>query len=379
MSMSTIGAHRPYPGYTPRTEVNIIGSDLPGDPPMPSWEEVYEDVEKLPELIRNGPSQERLVLVQGDVCSVWDPIPEALVYNRQLCSLFTFAYMAHVNDVPEDLLLPVIWTLKMQLRVLKESPEEVLLAIGYYPKGEFESPEIPNHLMRCNTIAKLAQHFMHPKINRPMEAIQCFKELIELFEKRRQLSDLTPHPEPEVWIANPTLYYYYGEALMHEDLLEARNIFEKSLEGLVACGFSHTSGFPYSFRIHANLALILSKLEIDETARKSHESWVLKFVKRNPDLLSNKDLRETFIRPEFGPHPVLAKLGGEKWLVKQSVAHVRMCINCDAREPDVKLSQCGGCMTIWYCTKFEKLSSGSLESTQTHVHVLPIFRPALQK
>ncbi|TFK74988.1 hypothetical protein BDN72DRAFT_603022 [Pluteus cervinus] len=99
-----------------------------------------------------------------------------------LPSLFKWSWFVHASDVPEDLLEPCIFALKMFLRLLEESPEQILRASGYYLPGQ--DPATVNHTLTANCRMKVTFALMNSKIDRPAEAAPCLKKSIEAETKQ---------------------------------------------------------------------------------------------------------------------------------------------------------------------------------------------------
>ena len=130
------------------------------------------------------------------------------------------------------------------------------------------------------------------------------------------------------------------------------------------------------------------------------EDWIATFLRKNPTAIPPGMLVQMFGRSSPSPHPVFARLGGDKWLQKQIVAamasprglaeHLRgsqsgskkrqsveeavkvlaegrkrpsvkqeerlvtQCRQCSGREPEKKLFRCSGCQYTyyWYAIQF---------------------------
>ncbi|KAF8656079.1 hypothetical protein AX16_002779 [Volvariella volvacea WC 439] len=265
-------------------------------------------------------------------------IPEDVSLRTDVNILYLFSNYCHVQDVPDDLLEPVIWALKAELCTLMESPE-------YGCAGSDE--ESGKTTMYINVMTKLARHLMKSRISRHKEAIPYLKECIKLDGEHFRNS--------KHYICNPYVLSSTSATrpiIQNQISLRARNVLEKALEGFEAIR-THTSGnqIAYIFKTRINLIITLKELGVDESIRQSHESWSVEFLKRNPDMFMDKDLREILMKPQFAMHPVLTALGGEKWFQKRRLAAVRICMNCGLREPEVKLFRCAACRYSWYCSK----------------------------
>lgn len=85
------------------------------------------------------------------------------------------------------------------------------------------------------------------------------------------------------------------------------------------------------------------------------EQWLVKWFKKNPHRLPDSSLIQIFTTDtDVEKDPILTALGGEKWLnnrrhtTKTDIRLTRVCRHCQAREPQVKLSQCSRCKHIFY-------------------------------
>ncbi|KAF8659834.1 hypothetical protein AX16_001719 [Volvariella volvacea WC 439] len=327
---------------------------IPPHVKLPPLEDVRREVKELPAIIKEGPHAGINVLVSGTTEKIFENAPAALAFNTQLPNLFRFAYLVDVRDVPEDLFKPIIWALKMSLRVLtkpqrrcsvvlvtirltKTPTKPIISWCEFY--AEIQDFHSLNNIQTTDTRIKLASHLMNPCVNKPVEAIPYLKECIDADTERYKRFKSGVNP----WMEHPVLFHHYGEALIHSSLTEAKTIFEKALE-------MHP-------RIRANLVLVLSELEIEDSVREGHEDWAVKFLKKSPNLIPEDELQFILIKPRFKAHPILMKLGGEKWFKKwkntisTDARLSKLCRTCERREPDVKLSRCSGCKYMWYCSK----------------------------
>ncbi|TFK74991.1 hypothetical protein BDN72DRAFT_603689 [Pluteus cervinus] len=267
-----------------------------------------------------------------------------------LPGLFKWSYFVHSSDVPEDLLEPCIFSLKMFLRLLEESSEHILRAMGHYLPGQ--NPAVANYTMTANCRMKIIDALMNPKINRPVEATPFLKKSIEADTKKLAKEGL------QAWMVNPGLFEAYGEALMATDLREAKLQLEKALVGAEGPhGIMIENIMITIFKIRVNLVAVFSQLGEDVQKRKSHEEWAVKYLRKNPFIIPEELLRSLLLRKGFPEHPVLTILGGPKWFDKRKTTYKnnerrsKMCRNCGQREPAKTLSVCGGCKYIWYCSK----------------------------
>ncbi|KAF8662098.1 hypothetical protein AX16_001208 [Volvariella volvacea WC 439] len=192
-------------------------------------EQLRQEVKTLDEIIQNHPRQENVVVHGQSGTRVVKWMPKVLAKYIELEPLFKFAIFVDVNYVLKDLVNPVIRLLKTFLLLIKEIP--------------------PDSLELVESLS-------------PVEGITMFLESMDAYMDAYLQNELKDKP----WIGNPHLFCIYGEALMHIDLKSARWALEKSLEGFGVDGDSVTVAGEifYRFRVHANLALVLKELGIDE-------------------------------------------------------------------------------------------------------------------
>jgi len=107
--------------------------------------------------------------------------------------------------VPVDLREPVVFGLQMFIRVLEESSEKQLRAIGHYLPHQ--DAQKANYFMLSNARFKLCRHLMNPMIDRPSETLPYFEAAIEADRRRTGKSNRAP------WLLNPMLWIQYSEAL----------------------------------------------------------------------------------------------------------------------------------------------------------------------
>ncbi|KAF8652510.1 hypothetical protein AX16_004366 [Volvariella volvacea WC 439] len=237
-----------------------------------------------------------------------------------------------------------MWALRRQIRFLEGlCQKKQTLQLN----GEFIDPRSPENSLRSLMMFKLARFLMLPKIGKHVEAIRYIKQFIETLENRYAAENSSV----KLWIENPFIFKTYGEALLYDDLAEAKTALEKALEGFQGPETRSSESIPRAFETRISLILALKELGIERRIRKEHESWAITFLKRNTDAFSDERLREILIKPKFGVHPVLAKLGGEKWFEMRKLMTPRFCRQCGGREPDVQLFCCGSCLIAWYCSK----------------------------
>ncbi|TFK74989.1 hypothetical protein BDN72DRAFT_832697 [Pluteus cervinus] len=347
---SGIQESSPYDNFKPRA--SLQGITLPDSFQLPDLKSVREQALRIPEAIDAPLERFKNVMLpdKHHRATALDDPTRPVVCHLMLYNLFRWSYFIHSSDVPEDLLEPRIFSLKMFLRFLEESPEEVIRGMGYYPPGEDSA--VAHYAITANCRRKIIGALMDPKINRPAEAVPFLKKSVEAETKK-------PVEEGfQAWMVNPILFETYGEALMATDLHEAKLQLERALAGAEG---PHGMVIQYIilaiFKIRVNLVAVLSQLGEDVQKRKSHEEWAVKYLRKNPFCMPDDLLRLLLLRKGFPEHPVLTILGGPKWFDKRKTTYknqerrTKMCRNCGQREPGKTLSICAGCKESWYCSK----------------------------
>ncbi|EMD37297.1 hypothetical protein CERSUDRAFT_113947, partial [Gelatoporia subvermispora B] len=188
---------------------HLEGVNIPPGLKLPPLDLVRLEAEQLPECQRDGIGSIRAVFYsqkRGIVTGDNDdrPLPEPLAWNTSFPNLFKFSYFAHTQDVPVELLEPVIFTLKMFIRVLEESTEDQLRAIGHYLPNQ--DAKKANYVMLANSRFKLCQHLMKSVIDRPAEAMPYFEAAVQADQLNMGKATKAP------WLANPLLWTQYCEA-----------------------------------------------------------------------------------------------------------------------------------------------------------------------
>ncbi|KAF8636872.1 hypothetical protein AX16_010930 [Volvariella volvacea WC 439] len=262
-----------------------------------------------------------------------DRFEAALRYGARFESLFHYALTTDVPGVPDDLRAVVVWALRMEHSISIQ-----LLRAIRHDTSDLGGDSEAYMILAMTKRTKLAFHLMSPCINRPAEAARYLKESIDIREKLHQRGG-------------------DGEALMHINLGEFKSALEKALEEaerLVARDPENRLNAKIVFNAHVNLALVNRKLGFPKSVYGSHVDQAINFLKNHEDLIDDDELHELLVKPNFGEHPVLTKLGGGGGLQKlrnRTLSNPRLCGHCLGREPVVKLFRCGGCMILWYCSK----------------------------
>ncbi|KAF7797959.1 hypothetical protein EIP86_009166 [Pleurotus ostreatoroseus] len=143
-----------------------------------------------------------------------------------------------------------------------------------------------------------------------------------------------------------------------------------------------------------NFVRVLQQMGKPESEYKQIEDWAVTYIRKNPSLLLPGILVQLLGRPSQTRHPVLVRLGGDRWLekrvdaalvrprglaahlydsqagagkcpsvdeaiktlasntkrpsIRQEERTVAQCRQCGAREPTKKLFRCSGCKYIYY-------------------------------
>ncbi|KAF8662079.1 hypothetical protein AX16_001189 [Volvariella volvacea WC 439] len=201
-------------------------------------EQVRQEVEKLDEIIQYHPRQENVVVHGPSGTRVLKWMPKILACYIELEPLFKFTIFVDVSYVPKDLVNPVIRLLKVFLRLIKKIPPKSLELVEALSPVEGFTTFLP-------MIAgiKLARHLLNPDIGRPEEATPFFKESMDAYIESYKQNK----PKDKPWIVNP-----------------AKWALEKPLEGFDVDDDPVGGEIFHQFRVHANLALVLKELGINE-------------------------------------------------------------------------------------------------------------------
>ncbi|KDQ62999.1 hypothetical protein JAAARDRAFT_188628 [Jaapia argillacea MUCL 33604] len=233
----------------------------------------------------------------------------------------------NVEDVTEDLLEPCVWALHTILRMIEESSNDDLRAAGFL---------LPTD---CAETAKANQKCI--RLGRPKEAIapletECLNN-----------SQIVPEP----WLVNPALFGHLAEALARTgiDDKRAKILYKQVLQNPKLEIVLYVSA-------RSLLPRVLRRLG-DVNLAKSHESWVVKWLRKNPHLLLDIVLRTVLIFDDGSITPILKKLGGMSWFGNRKHTDktdsnlTKCCPSCGARETEKKLSFCAGCGHARYCSR----------------------------
>ncbi|TFK75028.1 hypothetical protein BDN72DRAFT_955366 [Pluteus cervinus] len=333
-----------------KPRAHLEGLELNANFQLPDLQSVRDEVVLIPEALNSPLEQFKGMTITngGDCTTSLDDPSRPVVCNIMLPALFRWSYFVHSSDIPEDLLEPCLFSLKMFLRLLEEAPEKILYALAYYHTGQ--DTEAVNYALVANCRMKILCALT--RLNRPAEAAPFLEKWVEVDTEKLAKEG------KQAWMVNPVLFAHYGESLMTTDLREAKLQLEKALAGAEGPHGALIKNLKLTiFRIRVDLVAVLSQLGEDVQKRKSHEEWALKYLRKNPFIIPENLLRLLLLRKGFPEHPVLSALGGPKWFDKRKLTYknnerrTKMCRNCGQREPPRTLSVCAGCKSTWYCSK----------------------------
>ncbi|OBZ72942.1 hypothetical protein A0H81_06775 [Grifola frondosa] len=278
-----------------------------------------------------------------------EPVPESVFFSNQLPRLFKWSFYIHVEDVPEDLLEHCVWALEMFIRAFLEGSNAQLSAVGHIGTDLTDNEyEVLKQSMILNAKYKAAIHMLTPTVNRAEGAVSYLNDVVTQIEKIQRYRGHNPMTNDR------DIYHTLADALVRSGANEeARAILERlfdsdPIDATVTGVFDVAS-------TRVRLARVLRNLRKKKEARK-HEQWVVKWLRKNPHLLSDESLRALLIQVGETTSPILEALGGPSWIDnrghtdKTDLGLVRKCMQCSAREPLVKLSVCKRCNKIYYCS-----------------------------
>ncbi|KAL6302629.1 hypothetical protein BKA93DRAFT_827325 [Sparassis latifolia] len=336
-----------YATFPPRmTSEGII---LHEDFQLPSFELVQKDLAKLRQMKATGPCYVAVRLEGNPNPSV---LPLSLSWTATIPDLFAWAIFVSPEDVAPELVEDVIFVLKIFVQGLQEGTDAQLEFLGY--AWDPDDPAFTKSRLTNNTRFKLSSHLLNPTINRPGEALPYIKAIID------EESIYYAKHGKALLSEDPYVYVLYGEALVYSNIYteETRSVLEKFLQvaqGQQSARARHFAGALLQTRMH--LSLVLLQLGVDPEEQKEHTQWSAKFLRRNPTFLFECDLKYILARPGAPPHPVLAALGGPKWLEElgESPRRItnlgRRCMCGLVQGPQTKLFRCVGCQSVLYCSR----------------------------
>ncbi|PBK98059.1 hypothetical protein ARMGADRAFT_986089 [Armillaria gallica] len=326
---------------TPRAYLGDMFT-LPGDYELPDLSLVRSQAAKVIQLARTPvPPRETI-----------GTLPTGLWYRSELPQLFEFSYFCSIDDVPEDILPPCIWALEWWIRALLEGSDEQLKPFTRSAERGKNTPvaaETQRYVSLKICRLKVAEHFLHPQINQPLEALYHIRCSMEAVKKRRGISDL--------FDTNPGLYILCAVCLARAriDDLEAKTSLSRIIRDPTFDAGEGTIAYHVQAKVY--LARVFRRLGEDSEAHKL-EVWLVKWFKKHPHTFNNAVLIQMFTT-DIDPavDPVFTGLGGLKWLnhrkatVKTIMRQSKYCYNCRASEAHVKLLKCLQCQRALYCSK----------------------------
>ncbi|KAK0187429.1 hypothetical protein F5146DRAFT_1064975 [Armillaria mellea] len=285
-----------------------------------------------------------------------ESLPTGLWYRYKLPQLFEFSYFCSIDDVPEDILPPCIWALEWWIRTLLEGSDDQLRPFiqSVERRGNTSVPiaaERQRHLSLKISRLKVAEHFLRPEINQPLEALYHIRCAMEAVKKRSGI--------PDLFDTNPGLCIVCAVCLARAriDDLEAKISLSRIIRDLIPDDGSGEEIVAYRVQAKVYLARVLRRLGEDSEAHKL-EVWLVKWFKKHPHTFNNATLIQMFTTDiDSAADPVFTGLGGLKWLdhrkatVKTIMRQSKFCFNCSASEPHVKLLKCLQCRHALYCSR----------------------------
>ncbi|KAI0053520.1 hypothetical protein FA95DRAFT_1481533 [Auriscalpium vulgare] len=336
-----------HTAFAPRA--HLEGIELPSSFKLPSLTEVSADISQLAKIQREGGPEEIRSLFVSSKPGAPPPgrgeaMSEPMRYNVLLANLFRFSYFARSTDVPDSILEPVIFALKMFIRVMEEGTEQQLRGMGHILPNQ--TLEFGKYFILSNARYKVITHLLHPDIDRADEALPYLTAAMEADMARKGMETRTP------WVENPFLWWRYGDALVWTgEYADAKPVLENVL---AACSAQKINMASTIIRVRIQLAQVLAQLGEE---KNEHIEWAAKYLRKNPKILPPPDLTQLLAHKGQPAHPVLRELGGMEWLlarrttVRTEERQAKQCRQCGAREPQKKLFRCSQCQHIWYCSK----------------------------
>jgi len=252
--------------------------------------------------------------------------------------LFRWSSLVHVDDVPDDLLRECVWSLEIAVQAFEDSSEAQLCAAGLTAGEGYEHSQ---HIMFLNSKIKLAMHLLKAPFDRPADTAKHLRYAI----------DYSKMVAPSIDCSHPEVVITLAEALIRSgtDLKAAKQLLRDQL--------TKTSELTVEHLVRSRIWLAhLARIQGDDGEAKKLEEWLVKWFRKNPHTLRERVLRKLLIPGGETSSPVLEALGGVAWLShrkhtdKTDLQRVKCCRQCEAREPLVKLSLCGRCKRLYFCS-----------------------------
>ncbi|KAH9917463.1 uncharacterized protein B0H18DRAFT_34765 [Fomitopsis serialis] len=278
-----------------RQRVQFLFSDWKGAPEaqaqeyLPTLDSVRKDIARIP-AVRNNlsrlPAQARVRfkdLYTGEVCQ--DPASPSLLLNLHLYELFKYSYLIDIDDVPEDILRPVVWALEIMTVVASESTDAQLIAarlirtensVADTLSGQAATQSVivsnGRFILRMQTNVKLAGLLLKSNVNKPRDAVKHLESILE---------ELRSRTSPGQFItAQRDILVVYAEALTRsgEDDVKAQSL----LEQLVKSPGS-SNGVHELIATKVNLSRVLRRRGYADAAK---EQAACKVVSQEPALVA---------------------------------------------------------------------------------------------
>ncbi|KAH9917464.1 uncharacterized protein B0H18DRAFT_1214570 [Fomitopsis serialis] len=336
--------------------------DDTGDPRLPDLGLIRQDVaitSAVVEAVDSMPEPRVLELQDphtGDI--VQEPASRSLVLKTKLPWLFTYSFLIHISDVPEDIHEHVIWALEtfidalidctdVQLVALYRNEIDAMYAHAGSARVQFATPvDTHKFCLRQQAKAKLTLFLLKPEVDRPGHAAQYFSEIIEF---QRQAV-----PPGQFFTVQRDLLMIYTEALTRSGVDD--DSAQLLLEGLADSPACEEIGLRDLIVAKVWLSRVLRRRGKLGSAKK-HEKWLVKWFRKNPHRLPAADYGELLTPSGEAASPILGALGVPSWLAERQDTdktihrHNKTCRQCQAVEPIVKLSVCGKCKMFYYCSR----------------------------
>ncbi|KAH7905633.1 hypothetical protein BJ138DRAFT_1130376 [Hygrophoropsis aurantiaca] len=351
ISVQEVQTLTPNANQQPKPRAFSEGITLPADFRLPLLDKVRGDAAKITEFARNRDDADSDVGVQ-----------RALACNKLHPNIAKWSFFAQPDGTPDDLYEGCIFALTMIIRILREGDEDVLQRIvRTRPEQDLAAARLTAvqfapFFTVINASLKLAHYLMLPEIDRSAEAVPYLKMLAE--EDIRTSTQIGALP----WIRSPHvfvlvlrfLYLRYALALALSGSTDTKTklMLERAIEGLMQSDAKLTTEL-IILKLH--LAHVHRCQNIRTAEAKENERYVIKFLRKNPNVISHAYLKQALIRPGQPERHVLTALGGSAWFDKEAKQTFkmheragRMCFTCSVREPQKTLARCGGCQHVWY-------------------------------
>ncbi|KAH7906754.1 hypothetical protein BJ138DRAFT_587334 [Hygrophoropsis aurantiaca] len=338
ISVQEVQTPTPDATYQPQPRVSSEGMTLPADFQLPALDKVRGDAARIAEFTRNRDDTDS----DGGIQLV-------LACKMLLPNIFKWSFFAEPADTPHDLREACIFTLRMSIRILQECDEnDIQRFVCTSPEQDFAAKRLATVM---NAGRKLVHYLLVPEIDRPAEALPYLKMFAEEDIQESTQTGIPP------WIGNPFLYLHYANALGLSGSTDTQTklMLERAIEGLMQSDANVTNEI-ILLKIH--LAHVHRCQNIRTAEAKENEHYVIKFLRKNPNIIRHAYLKQALIRPGQPERHVLTALGGPVWFnsaakptFKTQERAERMCYTCGGCEPQKMIFRCGGCQHIWYCSK----------------------------